>query len=78
MLKNLIITGTPGVGKTTLVRDAVFPFKSLVAGFITEELKSGYAREGFVIRSMDGGYGLFASKKMASAVRLNKYGIDLT
>ena len=75
--KNLIITGTPGVGKTTVIKDAVFPFKSSVRGFVTEELRSLGKREGFVIKSMDGRQGLFASKKMASASRLNKYGIDL-
>ena len=75
--KNFIITGTPSVGKTTLVKDAVFPYPSASCGFLTEEVKTAGAREGFLIKSLDGKKGLFASKRLASPVRLNKYGIDL-
>lgn len=75
--KNLIISGTPGVGKTTLVKDAFFRFQSMARGFITEELRRGGVREGFVIKSMDGRSGLFASRAISSPVKLNKYGIDL-
>ncbi|MFH1618305.1 MAG: nucleoside-triphosphatase, partial [bacterium] len=77
-VKNLVIAGNPGCGKTTLVRDAVFRHRDYCSGFFTEEAREGGKRSGFAIKSLDGKEGLFASKSMVSPVRLNKYGVDLS
>lgn len=75
--KNLVVTGKPGCGKTTLIREAILPFKAQASGFITEEIREGKTRMGFRLTSLDGKQGVLASKALASPVRLNKYGIDL-
>jgi len=76
-VKNLIVTGKPGVGKTTLVKEAVWPYRQKVGGFYTEEVVEGRQRLGFRLRTFRGEEGLLASKRMASPHRLNKYGVDL-
>jgi len=44
----LLLTGAPGVGKTTLVRRAAEGLSGLrVAGFTTEEIRDGGRRRGF-------------------------------
>ncbi|MBI4396118.1 MAG: hypothetical protein HY548_03415 [Elusimicrobia bacterium] len=40
-VKNLFITGTPGVGKTTLIKEVTLPYRDRVAGFYTEEMREG-------------------------------------
>lgn len=75
--KNLVITGKPGCGKTTLVRETLLPFKARASGFITEEIREGGVRMGFRLSDLDGHSGILASKARAGTPRLNKYGIDL-
>ena len=76
--KNLFITGKPGSGKTTLIREACLPFSNRIGGFYTEELRENNARMGFVLKTFDGRQGLLARKGMKSPCKLNKYGIDLS
>lgn len=75
--KNLVLTGTPGVGKTTLIKEVTLPYLDRVGGFYTEQILDGGKRSGFKIRTFDGREGVLASKGLASPARLNKYGIDL-
>ena len=75
--KNLVITGSAGTGKTTLIREVLLPFKGKAGGFITEEIRENGVRMGFRLHDLEGNSGILASKALASPVRLNKYGIDL-
>jgi nucleoside-triphosphatase len=75
--KNIFITGKPGSGKTTLVREVCLRFKGEVGGFYTEEMREGRGRMGFVLKTFDGQSRVLAKKGMASPHRLNKYGIDI-
>jgi nucleoside-triphosphatase len=77
MAKNIFITGKPGSGKTTLVREVCLPFHERLGGFYTEEIRDGGERRGFIIKTFDGREGIFALKGFKSPVKLNKYGIDL-
>jgi len=76
-VKNLILTGSPGVGKTTLLKECAFPFRNLIGGFYTEEIREEQERRGFCLKTFTGGTGIFALKGMSSPHKLNKYGIDL-
>ena len=76
-IKNLILTGPPGTGKTTLLREALLPFPERATGFLTEEIREGRDRVGFRLKTLEGTSGILASKKMAGPPRLNKYGVDL-
>ena len=58
----LLLTGNPGVGKTTLIRAVVQQLDDIVcAGFYTEEKKHAGQRIGFRIVPLDGDEGTLAS-----------------
>jgi nucleoside-triphosphatase len=52
---NLLITGRPGIGKTTVVERlvALLP-PGAATGFFTREVREGGVRRGFAIRTLDG------------------------
>lgn len=76
-VKNLIITGTPGVGKTTLIKECTLPFREAVGGFYTEEIREKDKRRGFLLKTFDGASSVLAQKGLKSSVKLDKYGINL-
>ncbi len=75
---NLLVTGLPGTGKTTLVMRLVARLKTFkVAGFYTEEIRTGGAREGFEIVDVRGTRGLFSHIDIVGGQRVGKYGVDV-
>jgi nucleoside-triphosphatase len=77
LAKNLFIAGTPGVGKTMLLREVTLSKREHIGGFYTEHILSGRIRKGFVIRTFDGQERMLASKDLKSTHKLGKYGVDL-
>ncbi|QPC81704.1 NTPase [Phototrophicus methaneseepsis] len=60
--KNVIlVTGKPGVGKTTLIKTILDRFPD-VGGFYTREIRDNGVRVGFEIVTLDGKTGLLATK----------------
>lgn len=76
-VKNFFVTGSSGVGKTTLIKECVYPFKDYIEGFLTEEIRGESEREGFELKTLSGEKGILASKKIKGTAKLNKYGVDL-
>lgn len=76
-LENVLLSGTPGVGKTTLIRRVLEPFRAEVGGFFTSELREGGRRVGFGITSLDGEQGVLAHIGIKGPFRVGKYGVDL-
>jgi nucleoside-triphosphatase THEP1 len=72
-----LVTGEPGVGKTTVIRQVVSTMHLRAAGFYTEDLTAGGVREGFRIVTLDGEVALLASTGYLGPVRVSKYGVDL-
>lgn len=72
-----LVTGDPGVGKTTLIRQVVSTMRLRAAGFYTEDLQSRGIREGFRIVTLDGGMALLAATGHPGPVQISKYGVDL-
>ncbi len=75
----LLLTGRPGVGKTTVIR-AVIDRSSLYAGgFLTEEMREGGRRVGFRLLALDRSIeaATLADVNSASPHRVGKYGINL-
>lgn len=72
-----LITGGPGVGKTTLVRQAVAAFPGRVGGFYTQEIRRGKVRQGFRLVALDGTEATLAHVSIAGPPRVSKYGVDL-
>lgn len=75
--KNILLTGRPGVGKTTLIRKVIDLLNKRAGGFYTEEIREGGQRKGFKIRTLDGEEGILASKGLKSPYRVSKYGVNL-
>jgi nucleoside-triphosphatase len=76
--KNILITGLPGTGKTTLLGKAAEELRALhPAGFLTSEIREAGARKGFDLRSLDGRKGLLAHADIASPYRVGKYRVDV-
>ncbi len=76
---NLLITGQPGVGKTTLITKLAeqLPPESY-AGFYTAEIREKGRRRGFRIATFDGMEKIFAHVQFHSPHRVSRYGVDVT
>lgn len=72
-----LVTGEPGIGKTTLIRQVVSTMRLRAAGFYTEDLRAAGVREGFRIVTLDGEIALLASSGLPGSVTVSKYGVDL-
>ncbi|MGD9111040.1 MAG: nucleoside-triphosphatase [Desulfobacterales bacterium] len=78
MNKNLLITGPPGCGKTTLVKRLIAQLRHLKpVGFYTEEIREGGIRTGFSLNGLDGRTSILAHVDVKSRYRVGKYGVDL-
>ena len=75
---NILITGLPGVGKTTLIKRLAEELQRFgPVGFYTEELRRAGVRTGFALRSFDGRDGVLASVDFPGRHRVGKYGVDV-
>ena len=79
MGKHILVTGIPGVGKTTLIRKVLagLPPAFPVAGFFTGELREGGHRVGFEIETLDGRKGVLSHVRFQSPCRVGRYGVDI-
>jgi nucleoside-triphosphatase len=55
IVSNILITGYPGVGKTTLIREVLNELRIDPVGFYTEEIREAGKRVGFSIKSLTPG-----------------------
>jgi len=75
---NILITGPPGIGKTTLIKrsmESLGPFPS--DGFITEEIRDGGVRKGFALVSRGGRRAILSHVDIRSRFRVGKYSVDV-
>ena len=78
MTRNLLLTGNPGIGKTTLVRRLMERLGHLaLSGFYTEEIRTRGRRVGFRAVALNGTSGVFAHRdfRTTSSYRLGPYGV---
>jgi nucleoside-triphosphatase len=74
----ILITGYPGVGKTTCIREIARSLEELhPAGFYTRELRESGIRVGFEIVGLDGSQRLLAHTGISSRYRVGKYFVDV-
>jgi nucleoside-triphosphatase len=74
--KNVLVTGCPGVGKTTLVRAVVDALGVRAMGFVTREIREGGERVGFAIEDLEGPSGVLARVDLAGPYRVGRYGVN--
>jgi len=72
-----LLTGRPGTGKTSLIKQAVAGMRGKAGGFYTEEIRSGGVREGFRLVTLDGQHTILAHVDIRSPYRVSKYGVDI-
>jgi nucleoside-triphosphatase len=78
MKENILISGPPGAGKSSLVKRLLEHIPhGTASGFLTEEIHDGPQRVGFRVVTTDGREGLLAHVKLAGDHRLGKYGLDI-
>ena len=76
--KNVLLTGRPGVGKTTVIRRVVEQLQGWRAcGFYTQELRRQTRRIGFRVVTLDGQEGRLAEVGFDSPYRVGRYGVDV-
>jgi nucleoside-triphosphatase len=74
----VLLTGPPGVGKTTALRRTLALLEAApLRGFYTEEVRSGGVRQGFRLVTFDGEARTIADAGRAGAPRVGKYGVDV-
>ena len=75
---NILITGPPGCGKTTLFKRLAKELAHLhPMGFYTREIREGGARKGFSLNGLDGSSGVLAHVDFAGDFRVGRYGVDV-
>jgi nucleoside-triphosphatase len=77
----ILLTGRPGIGKTTVIKKVVSLLGADAGGFYTRELRTDRGRTGFEIVTLDGQRAYLASKGpeiiFASGVPFGKYQVNL-
>jgi len=72
-----LLTGRPGTGKTSIIKQAIAVMGVEAGGFYTEEIRSQGARQGFRLVTLDGRNAILAHVDINSPYRVSKYGVDL-
>lgn len=76
-MKNVLVTGRPGVGKTSVVEAVAREFPQAGGGFTTSEIRERGVREGFRVTTLDGKSAVLAHVNFRERVRVGKYGVDV-
>ncbi len=75
---NILITGLPGVGKTTFIVKLVTRLKALKpAGFYTAEIRERGERVGFELVGLDGRKAALSHVNIKGVHRVGRYGVDV-
>jgi nucleoside-triphosphatase len=76
MTSAILLTGSPGCGKTTAIKRILAQLSRPAGGFYTEEVREGGTRNGFKIVTLDGREGMLAHVNIQSSARIGRYGVD--
>lgn len=77
-MAHLLLTGLPGIGKTTVIRYAAEGLQDLKpTGFYTEEIRMHGIRVGFRVVTLDGRAHVLAHREYRSPHRVGRYGVDV-
>jgi len=80
MIRNILITGRPGCGKSTLIKRLIEGLGGewKIAGIVTPEIRKNHKRFGFRIIDLLSGEGeILASVDIKSEIRVSKYFVNL-
>jgi len=77
MAKNILITGKPRCGKTTLIIEILKESDLDAEGFYTSEIREKGIRKGFKVITLDGEEGILAHINIESPYRVSKYQVNI-
>ena len=77
MGRTLLLTGRPGVGKTTVIQQVAAVLGSRAGGFYTEEISGPGGRKGFQLVTLDGREAVMAHVDIRTRHRVGRYGVDV-
>jgi len=72
-----LLTGSPGVGKTSLIIEATTSAARKTGGFYTREIREHGRRVGFEIVTLGGERGMLAHVNLRGLHRVGKYVVDV-
>ena len=74
----LLLTGVPGIGKTTVIRKLATAMRQQQpGGFYTEEIRAAGRREGFRLIGFNHNQGIIAHVDSDHRYRVGKYGVNV-
>ncbi|PKL51670.1 MAG: nucleotide kinase [Nitrospira bacterium HGW-Nitrospira-1] len=77
-MNNILITGLPGAGKTTLMKKLCLIFKEFnPAGFFTSEILENGERVGFAVENLNGDRRILAHINLKSRCSIGKFKVDV-
>jgi len=76
-LTNILVTGPPRCGKSTLIETVVRSLDRPATGFFTREIREQGRRTGFNIITLGGVTGILAHESIKGRLRVGKYGVNL-
>jgi nucleoside-triphosphatase len=77
MGRTILLTGQPGVGKTTIIKSIADKLGDTAGGFYTAEIREGGRRRGFKIVPLDGKEGILSHVDLKGLPRVGRYGVNL-
>ncbi len=77
MKRVYLLTGKPGTGKTSLIKQVLEKIKIKAGGFYTEEIRQDGIRQGFRLVTLDRQVAILAHVGIKSPYRVSKYGVDI-
>jgi nucleoside-triphosphatase len=78
MSQLLLLTGTPGIGKTTVIQKVAENFPAgRLGGFYTQEVRRGERRLGFRLITFDDRNEVFAHVDFTHQPHIGKYGVNI-
>ena len=75
--RNILYTGLPGCGKSTIIEKIVQRINRPSTGFFTREIRDKGRRVGFSITTLDGQQGILAHIDIRSHIRVGRYGVNI-
>ena len=75
----LLLTGRPGIGKTTVIKEVAASLGDRAGGFYTEEIRGPGGRKGFRLVTLDGQVAVMAHVNLRGRgrPRVGRYGVDV-
>ena len=73
-----MLTGRPGTGKTSLIKQVAARMEGRAGGFYTEEIRNQGIRQGFRLVTLDGEEAVLSHVSIRSPYRVSKYGVDIS